>query len=303
MKLFKPWTWTKLDPARTVAARAHFDIKGRFNEWHVLCQDSYARARGTVAGDLANTGVEKIRCLTEQEAAAAKEELLARAERFAAAKAAIDYADVMQFSDSRFMLPIVEKMLNAQMDQKLTAIFGSEYFVYSLGVNRTMPANEAKRSFLWHCDRGPQNFIKINMFLDATSAHGGTTEFIDLDTSLIYEKAGYTFGANDRRLHDLTSLNRKLGITPKIIHPQLEAGEAFAFYPARSLHRGFLPTKGVRHMFSIVLLPSPVHWSEVWKTTVESGYHLKTNAAFPDDAFQMFSDIGLPVPDAMRISA
>jgi hypothetical protein len=303
MKLLMPWTWTKLDPARTQAARAHFDTKGRYDEWHALCRAQFARKRGASGGELAEKGVEIVRCLSDADAAGAKQLLLSKAEAFAASKAVIDYADVMKFQDSAFMLPIVEKMLNPAMDDKLTAIFGSEYFVYSLVVNRTMPAKEAKRSFLWHCDRGPKDFLKINMFLDATREHGGTTEFVDLEHSLAYEKAGYTFGANQRRVEDLTSLNRKLGIAPKVIHPQLDAGEAFAFYPARSMHRGFLPTKGVRHMFSIVLLPSPVHWRTVWDATVKSGYHLNTNAAFPDDAFKMFADIGLAVPEARRLSA
>jgi hypothetical protein len=244
-----------------------------------------------------------VRCLTAAEAAHAKQELAARAETISAAKASIDYADVMRFSDSAFMLPIVEKMLNPAMDGLLTSVFQSEYFVYSLVVNRTMPAKEAKRSFLWHCDRGPKDFLKINMFLDATSEHGGTTEFVDLQNSLAYEKAGYTFGANQRRLEDLSALNRKLGIAPKVIHPQLDAGEAFIFYPSRAMHRGFLPTRGIRHMFSLVLLPSPVPWRAVWAETVKSGYHLNTNAAFPADAFQMFKDIGLAAPEPRKLSA
>ncbi len=303
MKILKPWTWMKLDSARTKAARNHFDTIGRYDEWHELCQQYFTRKCGSDGGDLKRNGVEIVRCLSSDDAAETKERLIAEAGSFAAAKASIDYADVMRFSDSAFMLPVVEKMLSPAMDDKLTSIFGSEYFVYSLGVNRTMPAKEAKRSFLWHCDRGPKDFLKINMFLDATSKHGGTTEFIDLENSLAYEMAGYTFGANQRRLDDFTGLNRKLGISPKAIHPQLDAGEAFAFYPARSMHRGFLPTKGVRHMFSIVLLPSPVHWRKVWEKTVKSGYHLNTNAAFPDDAFKMFTDIGLSIPDRRKLSA
>jgi hypothetical protein len=301
LKFLKPWTWTKLDPARTRAARAHFDAQGGYDEWLALCQKSFRRNAGSNGGELAEKGVEIVRCLTAQEATEAKCQLAERAEAFSASKASIDYADVMRFKDSAFMLPIVQKMLNPAMDAKLTAVLGSEYFVYSLAVNRTMPSKESKRSFLWHCDRGPKDFLKINMFLDATAEHGGTTEFIDLENSLAYEKAGYTFGVNQRRVDDLSSINRKLGIRPKVIHPQLDAGEAFIFHPSRTMHRGFLPTKGVRHMFSIVILPSPVHWSQVWERTVQTGYHMTTHAAFPDDAFKMFTDIGLLEPEMQKI--
>jgi hypothetical protein len=291
----KPWTWTKLDPARTRAARAHFDTLGRYDEWHALCRNAFARKSGASGGTLAEKGVEVVTCLSPAESEQSKKTLLAAAGDFSVSKSSIDYADVMRFGDSAFMLPIVQKMLNPALDAKLTAIFQSEYFVYSLVVNRTMPAKESRRSFLWHCDRGPRDFLKINMFLDATSEHGGTTEFIDLEGSLAYEKAGYTFGANARRVSDLSGIGRKIGAKPDVFHPQLAAGQAFAFYPARTLHRGFLPAKGIRHMFSIVLLPSPIHWSKVWEKTVKTGYHLTTQAAFPDDAFKMFQDIGIAV--------
>jgi hypothetical protein len=97
MKLFKPWTWMKLDPTRTKAARDHFDSVGRYNEWHDLCRTHFKRQAGKFGGDLAEKGVEIVRCLTSKEASQTKEQLVAEAESFSAAKASIDYADVMRF--------------------------------------------------------------------------------------------------------------------------------------------------------------------------------------------------------------
>lgn len=288
-----PWRWVKLDPARTKAAKDHFDKKGGYDAWAAFCQSQFKRSAGSVGGELQNNGIAVVKCLTETEAKATKALALEKAEAFKASKKAIDYADVLKFADSEFLLPTVTKMLSADMDKTVTAIFGSEYYVHSLVVNRTMPSKVSKRSFLWHCDRGPQNFIKINMFLDATSEHGGTTEFLNITDSQVFEKAGYTFGANARRIADLSRLSGKLKTNPKVIHPQLAAGEAFAFFPARSLHRGFLPTKGTRHMLSIVLLPSPIHWRKAWDATAKTGYHLTSNATFPDNASSLFGVLGL----------
>ena len=294
-----PWRWVKLDPARTVAAQTHFNTKGGYDAWHTYCRQEFKRAAGRDASKLKSDGIAVVKCLNAQEAVATKELALAKAEAFASAKKAVNYSDVMKFSNSDFLLPTVTKMLNAEMDNTATDIFGSEYYVHSLMINRTMPSKVSKRSFLWHCDRGPKDFIKINMFLDATSEHGGTTEFLNLQDSAAFEKAGYTFGANARRVADLSGLSRRLKVEPKVIHPQLAAGEAFAFFPARSLHRGFLPTKGIRHMLSIVLLPSPIHWTKAWKATSKTGYHLISSATFPDKASSLFGVLGLeekPLP-------
>ena len=293
IKTLLPWNWVKLDPARTLAARAHFDVIGRYDQWHDYCRGKFKRKISPADNVLADKGVEVVRLLSAAEAADAKALLLTKTARPSASKKGIDYADVLRFEDSGFLLPIVEKMLNSEIDKKITAIFGSEYYVHSLVANRTMPAKESRRSFLWHGDRGPKNFLKINMFLDATADHGGTTEFLDLVSSKGFEDAGYTFGANSRRVSDIAPVARKFGGSVNVIHPQLDAGEAFIFFPSRSLHRGYLPTRGIRHMLSVVLLPSPIPWKKAWEKTSATGYHLKTNATFPDNAENLYAELGL----------
>jgi hypothetical protein len=292
----QPWRWIKLDPVRTKAARTHFDQTGHYDAWHTHCQLKAHRPLSRADSTLSSKGMQVVRLLSADEAAAAKQLLLSRTKDFSAAKQGIDYSDVLSFENTAFLKPVVEKMLNPDIDALVSGIFGSEYYVHSLVSNRTMPSKVSKRSFLWHCDRGPKDFLKINMFLDATSEHGGTTEFVELTSSRRFEDAGYTFGANARRVSDLDSITRKIGGRAEVTHPQLDAGEAFIFYPSRSLHRGFLPTKGIRHMLSLVLLPSPIPWRAAWGRTVETGYHDKTMATFPADAHQLFDALGIQMP-------
>jgi hypothetical protein len=288
-----PWKWTKLDPTRTQAARQHFDTEGKYDLWQSYCQSQFRRKISSSPGELATKGVEVVRLLSSAGAAEAKDLLLQKSKEFAVSKKNIDYADVMKFSNTDFLTPILEKMFNKEVDERIASIFGSEYFVQALAANRTMPAKASKRSFLWHCDRGPKNFLKINMFLDATSEHGGTTEFLDLEASKRVEDIGYTFGANPRRVADIRPIARKFGIDANVIHPQLDAGEAFMFFPARSLHRGFLPTRGIRHMLLLVILPSPIHWKEAWKETSKTGYHMNNSGVFPDNAEDLYAELGL----------
>ena len=288
-----PWKWTKLDPARTRSARYHFDVAGKYDDWHSYCQKSFAR---TASGqnEIATSGMEVVTVMSTEEAAKTKQLLLEKSKAFEQKKKAIDYADTLAFEDFSFLTPSLEKMFNPEIDAKITRFFGSEYFIQGLVANRTMPAKESKRSFLWHCDRGPKNFLKINLFLDATSEHGGTTEFLNIEESEKFERVGYTFGANDRRVSDLSSIARKAGVTPHVIHPQLDAGQAFMFLPARSLHRGFLPTKGIRHMLLAIILPSPIHWRKAWDKMLRDGYFHRNGDVFQEQAESFFDVLGLP---------
>jgi hypothetical protein len=288
-----PWTWSKLDPARTRAARRHFDVTGGYDEWHAQCQKAFMRVIPAGENGIATSGMEVVTLLSPSEATRSKQLLLDKAKQFQQKKKAIDYADTLAFENTDFLTPIMEKMFNPDIDAKITHFFGSEYFVQGLVANRTMPAKEAKRSFLWHGDRGPKNFLKINLFLDATSEHGGTTEFLNIAESEKFEKIGYTFGANDRRVSDLSTIARKAGVTPHVTHPQLDAGQAFMFLPSRSLHRGFLPTKGIRHMLLAIILPSPIHWRKAWDHMSASGYFLTEGETFPDHAQVLAEKMGL----------
>lgn len=292
---FFPWNWAKLDPKRAQAARAHYDVKGKYDLWQAYCRQQFQRKNSPPSSELATKGVEVVRLLSAPEAADVKALLLANALQFSAAKKGINYADVMRFKETKFLRPVVEKIFSPALDRKIIDIYGSEYFVHSIVANRTMPAKTSKRSFLWHCDHGPKNFLKINMFLDATSEHGATTEFLDMPTSEGFERIGYTFGAVTRRVADLRPIARKFGGTVNVIHLELDAGEAFIFHGSRCLHRGFLPTRGIRHMLTVVLLPSPVHWTEAWKRPSETGFHMKSGETFPDNAEQLYTELGLVV--------
>lgn len=287
---FLPWNWAKLDPKRTQAARAYYDVTGKYDLWQAYCRQQFQRKSSPPSSELAIKGVEVVRVLSVPEAADVKALLLSSALQFSAAKKSINYADVMRFKETNFLRPVVEKVLSSALDRKIIDIYGSEYYVHSIVANRTMPAKTSKRSFLWHCDHGPKNFLKINIFLDATSEHGATTEFLDLASSEKFEKAGYTFGAVARRVSDLRPIARRFGGAVNVIHPELDAGEAFIFHGSRCLHRGFLPTRGTRHMLTFVLLPSPIHWTEAWQKPAETGFHMKAGETFLANAEEIFTD-------------
>ena len=291
------WTTARLDPQRARATRLFYDETGGYAAWSEYCRACLSRSVDAPPEDgLARRGFEVVPVLSAFDAAAIKTTILSRTSTSKASKKDIDYADVMQFDDSSFLLPIVEQILSRDMDGRLVSHFRSEYFVYSITVGRTAPARRSRRSFLWHCDRGPRDFLKINLFLDATAEHGSTTGFIDRTASAALEHLGYTFGPNKRRVADLGPLARHAGIEVQPVHPDVKAGEALLFEPANVLHRGILPDRGTRHLLSLMLLPSPVPWRDAWTVTARTRAAETTLGHWLPEADALFDMIGVPRP-------
>jgi hypothetical protein len=292
-----PWRWPKLDPQRTLAARRNYDERGGYAAWSAYCRTQMTRPVAEPAGHIdADRGFDLVPVMTPPEAGDFRDLLLRRLSKTVRSKEEIDYGEVLRFDDSSFLLPFMERILSSHMDARMIAHFRSEYFIYSYAVMRVMPAARARRAFLWHSDRGPRDFMKINLFLDPTSEHGSTTEFISRSESAALEQLGYTFGPNKRRVSDLSGLARLVGRNIRPVHPDIKAGEALVFEPANVLHRGILPDRGTRHIVSLMLAPSPIHWQEAWKVTAASRAAEENLGAWLPDAHQLFDMIGVPPP-------
>jgi hypothetical protein len=290
-----PWRGLKLDPARTQAARRAFDETGRYDAWAAHCRAQMARPVPEPSDALHRAGFEIVRLLSEADAAALKAELVAHTDKNRPPRRDIDYAEVAQLDDVGFLTPWLERMLGGAIDTRIVGHFGSEYFIHSLAFTRTVPARVSRRSFLWHCDRGPRDFLKINLFFDATAEHGATTECFTRESSAAIERIGYTFGPNRWRTADAALLARRADRTALPEHPDMCAGEALLFEPSNVLHRGILPTRGTRHMLSLILLPSPVPWRDAWARAVWTRSAEESAGRFPDDAWRL--EVATPQQD------
>lgn len=75
---FLPWTWAILDPKRTQAARAYYDVTGKYAHWHAYCRRQFQRESSPPASELAIKGVEVVRVLSVPEGADVKALLLSK---------------------------------------------------------------------------------------------------------------------------------------------------------------------------------------------------------------------------------
>src|SRR5262245_20130222 len=100
------WTRARLDPRRARTARVLYDETGGYAAWSAYCRASLSRSVDARPEDgLARRGFEVVSVFSAADAAAIKTTILSRASTSGPSKKDIDYADVMQFDDSSFLLP------------------------------------------------------------------------------------------------------------------------------------------------------------------------------------------------------
>lgn len=281
-----------LDPQRTARARRDFDVERGFDRYAAFCQSRLARP--VPANDEnGEVGIELLPILSEQRAAESLDDIRRTSSGIRPNGKGIDYSEVLAFERPDALLPVLEEVLRGAVEERLLRHFQAEFLVYSLDVVRTLPKSESRRSFLWHCDRGPRRFLKILLYLNGTAEHGGNTEFLDRPTTQGFERLGYVFGPNKRRAADLGPLARKHGMPYRPLSWPVKAGEALLFQPASVLHRGIMPTRGDRYLLSIMLLPSPVPWREAFAALQKTRF-CETNAGvWPAHARDLMDLLGI----------
>ncbi|WP_447971241.1 hypothetical protein [Nitrospira sp. M1] len=179
----------------------------------------------------------------------------------------IDYSAMLTVADTRFIETLFMKIFTPAFEQKLVQYFKSEFCIYWHTILRASPSPQARRSFLWHCDKGPSCHIKLLLYLNATDEHGGNTKFLDRRTTKKFAETGYLFGPVDARQADLSTLANTANIEFQPKQWDMQPGDGILFEPSQILHCGILPTKGPRYVIAFCLLPSPIPWHEAFNRT------------------------------------
>lgn len=157
------------------------------------------------------------------------------------------------------LLPLI---LTEKVDQQITSFFGSEYclFWYSYLVTEPKIENRAFSSY-WHCDKGPENHLKMLIYLNDYEEHGGNTLFYDVQTTDKLKSTGYIFGDINKRVENLAPLaDAKSIILNEISFNDIKAGDALLFAPCKVAHKGKIPNKNARHVLQLCFIPSPLDW-------------------------------------------
>jgi hypothetical protein len=150
-------------------------------------------------------------------------------------------------------------IISPSVDRNLRLYFGSYYKVQVVHAIRVHPIPEAQGSFLWHIDDMPQEAVSLFVYLTDTDQYGGTTAFLDREETSTLRRKGYTGHVTRQRIDDISAFGQTIGVPLKPFRPELVRGDGI-LWQNNVLHRGILPTRGFRDLFSIMFLPSPRPW-------------------------------------------
>ncbi|MCC7410082.1 MAG: 2OG-Fe(II) oxygenase [Gammaproteobacteria bacterium] len=258
-KLFEP----ALDPARVQRTFAQYDQQRGYAAHHVYCRSRCTRpAPEPAACALLDQGFQTIEVMSPDAAGT----LLARV-RAGSAIAKLKYdsdrLEGYRIDDPQLREAVLSAALCAPVDALATRFFRSEYFVHWFTLSRTDPAAaRAPVSFRWHCDKGPREHLKLLLYLNDPTEHGGGTAFMNLADTAAVARSGYLFARGHDRTTDPGELSRLAGHALSARECRPRAGAAVLFQPARVLHSGITPTRGPRYVLTVCLLPSPVPWRD-----------------------------------------
>jgi len=239
---------------------------GVFDQWHAACRASCPKdGPETADTGFARDGFEKLVFMD----AAAAGKLRRHIDNLAAADGNVtstgEYQDKVQEPSDDFLYWLLGTVLSPEVERRAHHCFGSEFFVHWYMYTRAYPYPAPDESFLWHHDIGPGAFINIMVYLNGTDAHGGGTEFLDMETTEKVMAAGYARPQVKDREADLSRYADKAGVPYEPARAAVAPGEGFIFQPNRVMHRGILPTNDPRYVMFLNLLPSCRSWRDAFQ--------------------------------------
>ncbi|MCZ6783928.1 MAG: hypothetical protein O7G30_11540 [Proteobacteria bacterium] len=280
---------------KSLVDRVHrkYDEGRRYRAYHDFCRAALERPLPDGQDALGERGFEHVPVFGAEMAASLLKEL-ARFE-VASVKKNKPELEGFQIDDRSFRDRLLEAALPPAVDARAARYFGSEYLVHWFAVTRTEPGG-GTNSFLWHCDRGPTRHLKLLLYLNDESEHGGNTEFLDREATERIGRRGYVYASSEDRVADLRPLAVRAGVAFRPVHEPMGAGDGILFQPALTLHRGIRPTLGPRTVLTLCLLPSPVPWQEALRRGAMSD--LRADEKWHRDAGEVLDLLGLgPLPE------
>lgn len=257
-RMFEP----DLDPARVGKVFDEFDRKRGYAAWHAQCRAALARPapKGDAPGKLVTDGFAVNHVMPGDTAAA----LLAQAQggqQPGLLKRDSGKLEGYRLDDPGLVRRLAASAITPEVDAQCLEFFGSEYFAYWYTLSSTTPVEgPATVSFMWHCDRGPRAHLKLLVYLNDYSEHGGGTSYLDLASTEAVARSGYIFARGRTRTGSIAELSKLAGRELTAYDHLPRAGDAVLFQPSRVLHSGITPTRAPRYVFTMCLLPSPVPW-------------------------------------------
>lgn len=264
----KRWFEPDIDPRRIKKIFTEFDQVRGYEAWQQHCRARFTRPQSAPVdvNALTSKGYVPLEVMAPSQAAELLAGVVANEE---VGRLKRDSTKLVGYSltDRSLVRQLLATALSEQVDSHCLQFFRSEYLIHWYTLSRTAPGREpASVSFRWHCDKGPSAHLKLLVYLNDYSEHGGGTSYLDLLGTAAVARTGYIFARGQRRTDSLAQLSALAGCQLEAYNHHPRAGDAVLFQPSRVLHSGITPQLGPRYVLTVCLLPSPVHWREAFET-------------------------------------
>ncbi len=172
-------------------------------------------------------------------------------------------ASYKQNSDNQTLIEEIiqtcrQVIFKGDLDELLKEHFEGDYQIFWTSYDRVdSQAEDYSFNTYWHLDYGLEKSLKLFVYLNPVSEHGGNTLMIDQERTEIVRNAGALPIDPDRRYFDLTETLQKLELGTEVIGYDLKEGDALLFSPFILAHKCEPPQPGhERHTICYTITPS-----------------------------------------------
>lgn len=158
---------------------------------------------------------------------------------------------------------ILDVLHNEEVNKALLSFFKGYYSITAVSVFRSFPTKELINSWLWHSDCFPPHTCKLFVHLTRADAETGATDFMSVEDTMAYRKAGY-FGLGGERIKDIEGFAKDHNLPYRPFHIDAAAGDATVFN-MNFFHRAVSPVTDFRDVVQLFFQPSPIPWDEDYK--------------------------------------
>src|SRR5262249_55273240 len=132
--------------------------------------------------------------------------------------------------------PSIFEIFSGKVDALLTQYYGSHYRLQAVTAYRSLSAQEAVRSWLWHSDNYPRAVMKVTLHLTDAGRNQGAMQFLPVAVSNRFRSKGYFGIAETERLEDLGEFARRHSLPFYPRYFEAIAGSVLLFNPTSCLH-------------------------------------------------------------------
>jgi len=150
-----------------------------------------------------------------------------------------------------------QAIFKGDLDELLREHFEGDYHIFCTSYDRVdSQAEDYSFNTYWHLDYGLRKSLKLFVYLNPVSEHGGNTLMIDQKRTEIVRDAGALPIEQDKRHRDVAGILQKLGLDTQVLAYDLKAGDALLFSPFILAHKCQPPRQGhERHTICYTITP------------------------------------------------